>query len=39
MEYNLKQIAGVCKLNTVCIFQKGDLNKGNRVYVLCPYAC
>ena len=31
MDDNLKQIAGVCKLNKVCIFRKVDLKRGNRI--------
>ena len=34
MEYNLTQIAGARKLNTVCISTKVDLKKGKRVYTI-----
>ena len=33
MEYNLKQIAGVCKSNTGYISRNVNFTKGNRVYI------
>ena len=33
MEYNLKHIAGLCKLITVCISRKVYLKKRNMLYI------